>query len=177
MSHKTLRTMALALALLISAVIAAPELLAQHGKMRQCPGYEKGYYRGPWYGNLEVMQEKLGLSDGQVEKITAINANFRKQMLDHREKLAPKNIQLRKLLLEDNVNISNVRANLREIYDIKIEIRITMIEHRLAIENVLTEKQKNRLRIERKKMRRGHYRGHGGYDTRPMARPAGYQEY
>ncbi len=169
-----MKTAAAALAIVIAAAFAAPNLFAQQGKKQRCPDCER-HHRGPWFGNLDEMKERLGLSDEQVDKISAINTGFKKRMLDHREKMAPKTIQLKKLLLEDDVNIGKVRSLLKEIYDIKIEVRVTMIEHRLAIEKVLTDKQKNLLREERMKMRR-----HGppmrdmGYGDKFRPRPAGY---
>ena len=56
---------------------------------------------GPFYGDPARMKTTLGLSDDQVNKIAAINQEYKKKFLDYKEKLAPKHVQLRKLLLED----------------------------------------------------------------------------
>lgn len=115
-----------------------------------CP-YMKGKAAHPpmFFGNPAMFRQELGLTDQQIAKIEQINLNHRKLMLTQREKLEPKQIQLERLLLEENVNLNNVRSVLREIADIRIEIHMLKITHRLEIEKVLTQEQKSKLKAMR----------------------------
>ncbi|HOT46848.1 MAG TPA: Spy/CpxP family protein refolding chaperone [Spirochaetota bacterium] len=163
----------------IMALCAQPLLFAQGGgKKGEGPGKgEKKQmmmeHRGHFFGDPERMKKELKLTDEQVTKIEDINREHRKKMLDYKEKLAPKEIQLKKQLLEDTVDMARVRSLLKEIGDLKVELQALRIEHRLDIEKVLTPDQKAKMRQHRmhmmKKgmdrgypmMREGH-RGHGG---------------
>ncbi len=106
---------------------------------------------GPFYGDPARMKTTLGLSDDQVNKIAAINLDYKKRFLDW-EKMSPKHIQLRKLLLEDTVDIDAARTVLKELADLQVETRVLRIQHRLDIEKVLTKEQKTRLRSEKRGM-------------------------
>ncbi|MBN2160991.1 MAG: periplasmic heavy metal sensor [Spirochaetes bacterium] len=150
----------LAVAVAVAIALAQPALYAQKGK-RQAPArndrgkmhmMEKGC---PIFGDPVWMKKELGLNDDQVKKIAEINKKHQLESLDYREKLAPKNIQLKKLLLEENVNMGKVRALLKEIADIRVEMQVLRIEHRLAIEKVLTADQKEKMRSFRRHMMRG----------------------
>ncbi|MCX7679592.1 MAG: Spy/CpxP family protein refolding chaperone [Spirochaetes bacterium] len=141
---------------------------AQSEPMLIHPGHHKGHPDCPFmkekchppffFGNPEMFKQKLGLTDQQIAKIEKINLDYRKRMLEQKEKLEPKRIQLERLLLEENVNLTTVRNLLREIADIRIEIHVLKIMHRLDIEKVLTQEQKAKLKAMRPpfpKMQRG----------------------
>src|SRR5208337_691492 len=104
-------------------------------------------HRGPMFDVFIHMQKELGLTDEQVKSIADINKNYVKKMLDYREKLAPKHIHLKKMLLEDNVDLENVRPLLKEISDLKIELHMLRIQQRIEIEKVLTPVQKGKIRM------------------------------
>ena len=109
--------------------------------MRDRPGP-----RGMFFGDPERMKQELGLSNKQIDKIGKINLAYQKRFLEYREKLEPKRISLKKLLLEDEVNLQGVRSLLMEIAKIRVDIRMLRIEHRLDIEKVLTTSQKTQFR-------------------------------
>jgi Spy/CpxP family protein refolding chaperone len=123
-----------------------------------------------FFGDPERMKKELKLTDEQVVKIEGINKEHRKKMLDYKEKLAPREIQLKKLLLEDTVDMTSVRSLLKEIGDLRVELQALRIEHRLDIEKVLTAEQKAKMRQHRKHMmQKGmcekcpmKHKGHGG---------------
>jgi Spy/CpxP family protein refolding chaperone len=163
----------------VMALCAQPLVFAQGGG-KKAPGPGKGEkkqmmmeHRGRFFGDPERMKKELNLTDEQVTKIEDINKEHRKKMLDYKEKLAPKEIQLKKLLLEDSVDMARVRSLLKEIGDLRVELQALRIEHRLNIEKVLTPDQKAKMRQHRRHMmkkgmdrgrpmmREGH-RGHGG---------------
>jgi Spy/CpxP family protein refolding chaperone len=165
-----------ALAIAAALAIAQPTLYAKEGVTKKSGqkqeihkhGGKKGCDMrgmgpgGPVFGDPAMMQKELGLTDEQVKKIGAINLEHRKKMLDLREKIAPKEIQLERLLLEDTVDFAKVRALLKEISDIKIDLHMLKIEHRIDIEKVLTPDQKAKMKMYRKhmvKMRGPHHEG------------------
>jgi Spy/CpxP family protein refolding chaperone len=115
---------------------------------------------GPMFGDPEKMKKELGLNDEQMKKIAAINNDHHKKMLEFREKIAPKEIQLERMLLEDQVDLGKVKALLREISDLKVEVHMLMIQHRLDIEKVLTPEQKEKMKQHRKHMMKK-MKGHG----------------
>lgn len=166
----------------IMALCAQPLLFAQGGG-KKGPGPAKGAkkqmmmeHRGHFFGDPERMKKDLNLTDEQVARIEGINKEHRKKMLDYKEKLAPREIQLKKLLLEDTVDMARVRTLLKEIGDLRVELQALRIEHRLDIEKVLTPDQKTKMRQHRRHimkkgkkgmdrdcpMKREGRRGHGG---------------
>lgn len=166
----------LILAAAVAVALAQPALYAQKGKKQAAARDDRGKIcmhekGGPIFGDPERMKKDLGLTDDQVKKIAEINKEHQKKKLDYREKLAPKNIQLKKLLIEDTVDMGKVRALLGEISDLRVEMQVLRIEHRLAIEKVLTAEQKAKMRSFRKhgmhgdKMHRG--KGPKGPDGGP----------
>jgi len=101
------------------------------------------------FGNPARMQEKLGLSDEQVKTIADIYREYAKKILNYREKLAPKQIQLKKLFLEDAIDIDKVRSYIKEISDLRVELQVLRIQQWLEIEKTLTPDQKAKLRLYR----------------------------
>jgi Spy/CpxP family protein refolding chaperone len=132
------------------------ECMMKHGD-RMGPG-------GPMFGDPERMKKDLGLTDEQVKKIAVINSEHKKKMLEFKEKMAPREIQLERLLLEDTVDLAKVRSLLSEISDLRVEVQMLRIQHRLEIEKVLTAEQKAKMKQHRKHMmgKKGHGpEGHG----------------
>ncbi len=144
--------MAIAAALLFTSSLPAQTRMDRDGPGPRGKG-QPGK-AGMFFGNPGMMKKNLGLTDDQINKIGEINLSYKKQMLDQREKLAPKEVQLERLLLEDSPDLGNVRKTLREISDVKLEIQMLKISHRLEIEKVLTREQKTKLR-EMRPPRRG----------------------
>ncbi len=148
--------------MLVTAAIlmlcAQPMLFAQGGGKKGHEGKKAGKkqmmmeHRGHFFGDPGRMKKELNLTDEQVTKIANINKEHRKKMLDYKEKLAPKKIQLKKLLLEDTVDMGKVRSLLGEIGDLRVELQALRIEHRLNIEKVLTPDQRAKMRQHRMHM-------------------------
>ncbi len=165
----------------ILALMAQPALFAQAGG-KKGPAGRKGDNRpmmaephGMFFGDPVRMKKDLNLSDEQVTKIANINKEHAKKMLDYKEKLAPRKIQLKKLLLEDAVDMTRVRALLKEIGDLRVELQALRIEHRLDIEKVLSPEQKAKMRQHRMHMKkkdkgRHHPADHRGRGGRGMER-------
>ncbi len=147
MIKKSLFTGFIGLALIMAALTSA-WTQPHHGPGPGGPKMKSGH-PPMFFGNPAMCKQELGLTDQQISKIEQINLNHHKLMLNQREKLEPKRIQLERLMLEENVNLSTVRNLLREIADIRIEIYMLKITHRLEIEKVLTQEQKSKLKAMR----------------------------
>lgn len=118
----------------------------------RCPG-------GPMiFHNPEAARKILGLNDSQVQRIRDININYKKQGLSIQEKLAPKRIHLKRLLMEDTVNLSQVRTQLEEISKLRVELHMLRIRHKIDIDGILTAEQRSKARDMHP--RRGPRRGH-----------------
>lgn len=114
--------------------------------------FEMDHRKGRIYGDPEVLKKKLGLSDEQVNKISEINLKYKKNLMEHKEKIAPKRIRLQRMLLDENVDLKKVRSLLKEISNLQVEVRMERIKQRLEIEKVLTPSQRTKLRNSRTKM-------------------------
>lgn len=143
----TLTVMAIVSALAIDAMAQQPG--GRNSRRGACPAM---HHRGPGPGgpmifhNPDAARKILGLNDSQVQRIRDINIRYRKQALAIQEKLAPKGIHLRRLLLEDNVNLSQVRTRLEEISKLKVEMHMLRIRHKIDAEGILTPEQRNKAR-------------------------------
>lgn len=93
-----------------------------------------------------MLRHALGINQDQAVKIDEINLNYRKKILEYSEKIAPRNIALQRSLLEDSVDMARVRAAVKEIADLKVEVRMLKIQKRADIEKVLTPEQRTRFR-------------------------------
>jgi Spy/CpxP family protein refolding chaperone len=107
-----------------------------------------------FFGNPDALKEKLDLTNDQVDKIAVINLEYKKKLLKIREKMQPKETRLQGLLLEDDVNLKEVRALLEEISVFHVEMGMLRITQRLDIEKVLTPAQRTELKNSRGGMMR-----------------------
>lgn len=119
-------------------------LLAFSGSEVSAKRSKKGDRSGRrgFIGNPVVMKERLGLSDGQVNQISAINLEYKKKHLEYEEKIAPKRIALKRMLLEASVNLEEVRSLLKQISDLRVEVRMLRIKQKLDIEEIFTPSQR-----------------------------------
>lgn len=125
---------------------------ARHGKRGpQCEKYQENFQ-----DNLDILKKDLKLNEQQIDKINTINRSFQKKFLDVKQKLEPKIIQLKKLLLEDNVDINSLRNIFTEMASLRVKIHMIRILRHIEIEKVLDSRQKrkfqeNRMRLRHKK--------------------------
>lgn len=125
--------------------------------------------RRMFFGDPLEMKEKFGLTDKQIAKISDINLKHRKLHLKIQEQEAPKRIQLKRLLLEKEIDLKKVRLILTELSKLQVESRMLRIKHRIEIEKQLTAEQRQKARdYYRNRMRgpkkRGHFNNEGRKD-------------
>ena len=153
----------LAVGVVVMMAFLTPSLFAFDGNGR---GYRHGgerhgsrghdgprgrrHSKGKFFGNVERMKAHLNLSDSQVKKIVAINRKYELAFLNIQEKMEPAEIQLRKLLLNEKINLSKVKSALNKIGKLHTDIRYNRIKQRVEFESILTRVQKDKLRLERR---------------------------
>ncbi len=154
--------------LLVAAVFMQPPVYAESKDKKAMDGehFRDRHFKGQCeglFGDPVRIYKKLGLSDEQVKNIVAVNKEYAKKILNFREKLAPKRIQLKKLFLEDNVDIDKVKSLLKEIADLKVDLHVLRIQQWLEIEKLLTPEQKAKIKLYRmNKMHKGRRGGPEG---------------
>ncbi|EMY76875.1 hypothetical protein LEP1GSC060_3213 [Leptospira weilii serovar Ranarum str. ICFT] len=98
------------------------------------------------FGNVDTVRERFALSEKQLDEISKINEKHKREHFKWLQKISPIEIELEGLLMEPNVDLTKIRKHLIEIGKYTAEIRINQISHRLAIEKVLTQDQKSKIK-------------------------------
>lgn len=112
----------------------------QHGKM-ECPMMKSCPMMG---GHIDtgMLKKHLALTEEQASRIDALLLAQKKEMLKYKEELSPKSIKLERLLLEEPVNLDEVKGLVMDIARIHGEMHMSMIANRLELEKVLTPAQR-----------------------------------
>lgn len=105
------------------------------------------------FGDPDFLRERLGLSDEQIRSVAGVNRDFAKRLKALKERIAPLQRELQGLLRADEIDLEKARTVLKQIADVEVEMRMARIEHRQAIERLLTKEQRERHRREIKKRR------------------------
>jgi Spy/CpxP family protein refolding chaperone len=169
---------ALAAFLMLSMVATADAQRPGHGRgMRaQAPEATSEGVPAP-AGHWDRFCERLELSDEQREAIEKLREEGRQQGIETQKELMRARNELRGVMLEDEPSLSTVRSLARKIGELETEREITRLEHRLAVREILTPEQRDRLLLM--DQRRGHQRGgagrggHRGCDGHRMGRGQG----
>lgn len=109
---------------------------------------------GRFFGDPDSLKGPLGLTDAQVKQIGIINESYYGKFRGFHDKLSPLHVRLQKMLLEKKVDLAEVRNILKQISEIDVEIKLLKIKHHLDIENTLTPGQREKLRREKREMRK-----------------------
>ncbi len=100
---------------------------------------------------LEHMQKNLGLSAEQTEKVRAIMAKYDPKREALRKKIAPLYKELFELMGQDMPDRNAVKAKMQQISDIKIELRLLMLDGRTEMFQILNAEQKAKWKEQMKK--------------------------
>jgi hypothetical protein len=129
---------------LITSVVITSNAFAQNGSGQSDKFLKRGgirnnenYPRGKFFDDLKAIKITLRLSDDQVEKIGIINLDYIKKLIIIQEKMQSKQTKLQSLLLENNVNLNEVRSVLEEISALEVEISMLRINQQMDIEKIL----------------------------------------
>ncbi|ALO24575.1 hypothetical protein LBBP_00208 [Leptospira borgpetersenii serovar Ballum] len=132
-------------------IIFSQELMGLRSGSNLPPGRQLAPIRqlrsfGLVFGNVDTVRERFALSEKQLDEISKINEKYKQEHFKWLQKISPIEIELEGLLMESNVDLVKIRRLLVEIGRYTAEIRINQISHRLAIEKVLTQDQKSKIK-------------------------------
>jgi len=130
-------------------------------------GPGSGFGDGPGYGpghgeGILERAEELELTPEQVDKIKAMHLNMAKETIEVRNQLELKQLELRELLSADRPDIRKIEAKIDEMVPLRTMLQKKHIGQRLAVCEVLTSEQREKLdamRGPRMRHERGDRRG------------------
>ena len=103
------------------------------------------------------MVEKLALTDEQVDQLRELDFNHREKKQASKAELDNLRLQMDKAYTEENVDKAGVRQTAEKIADVKGRMFMEKTEARLALQDILTAEQMDKLqqyRMERKRQGR-----------------------
>jgi Spy/CpxP family protein refolding chaperone len=124
--------------------------------------------RGAWRGEDarlprgERIAEYLELSERQVGEIKELREDGRSQMADLRKEMMRVKNEIRGEMLEDNPDMDTLKKLTAKKGEIRTEMEIARLEHRLAMREILTEEQRDKLMMSRSRGGRGRFDGRHG---------------
>ncbi|MEO0180365.1 MAG: Spy/CpxP family protein refolding chaperone [candidate division WOR-3 bacterium] len=125
------------------------------------PGF--GLLMNPW------VQEEIGLTPEQAEKLTSILADHITSTAGIRAEIAAKRLELSAELGKDKPDMKKVEKLIGEIGDLHAKLMMERIRAEIAIRNILSDEQKAKLReLKLGHPGKGKGRGKGKRGPRPM---------
>jgi hypothetical protein len=103
-------------------------------------------HQGQCFGDIDRFRGELKLSDNQIEQVKETNLTYQVKLLEHKEKIAPLKIKLKRLLLNKDIknkDLKEIRSLLEKIGKHKINLRMLKIKQKIEVENILKSKDKN----------------------------------
>lgn len=132
------------------------------GSSQWCPGCGPRMGRGRGFGldplgigRDPMLRQQLGLTDDQVAKIESAQLEFAKQEIQSRAALRTKRLELAALLRSGNLDRGAIEKKLREVNELELQTRLAWLDHSLAVRNLLTAVQRERLQqLQRERLAR-----------------------
>jgi Spy/CpxP family protein refolding chaperone len=94
---------------------------------------------------LKELIDSLNLTEEQKTEIRKIDLNFQKELLGLKNDVEINQLEIKILFLETEPNLAKIRAKLEEIADLQTELKMKGIEEYLAVKNILTSEQQEKL--------------------------------
>jgi Spy/CpxP family protein refolding chaperone len=108
--------------------------------------------------------EQLELTDEQVAELEDLRSSHEKAVLEIKHKIENAQLELNELMREDEPSESKIKAKIREIGSLRVDLQLAQVDTYFAARKILTAEQ-----IEKIKSLRGINRGPGrrtpGYRT------------
>lgn len=128
--------------------------------------------RGRGLGRLlksPAMRERLGFTAEQATKIEAQESTFAKARIQNHANLQLRRMELDELVAAEKTDRAAIDKKLREFQDAQTAAQKTMIEHRLAMREMITPEQREKMR----EMMQERWMGRPGRGPRGPQAPAG----
>ena len=94
---------------------------------------------------MKELIESLNLTEEQKTEIKKMDLNFQKEILGLKNEVEINQLEIKILFLEKNPELVKIRAKLQEIANLQTELRMKGIEEYLAVKNILTSEQQEKL--------------------------------
>ena len=104
----------------------------------------RGMGRGQWWENPELAKE-IGLTEAQAKKIDGMATTYRKETISTEADLKIAKMELQDLFDEVG-NDGAIRKKASEVSKLQEKIYNSRIEHRLAMNKVLTAEQQKKMK-------------------------------
>jgi Spy/CpxP family protein refolding chaperone len=139
---KTVLITMVSILLISSALFAVPGKGPHGGPMNCGPG-------GDQEQCMAMMQEKLGLSEDQIAKITELKSGMKMDCGKTKKEIAILKNKLDGVMLQDDPDVNKAEKLITEIGKLKTERKVTKMKMKMKIRSILTEEQQMKM-------------GHGG---------------
>ncbi|NIR47451.1 Spy/CpxP family protein refolding chaperone [candidate division KSB1 bacterium] len=133
---KTRKLTSVLILLLIATVIVTSEALAQ-------PFFNRHHSR---ILKLEMLADELELTEDQRAQIKEQRFATQTSAIETRSKIQIAELELQKLMHEENVDENKVKSKVQEIGKLKTELRWNRVHGRLSMQEILTPEQKEKLK-------------------------------
>jgi len=136
---KTLRILTLTALLVGLAAAAASARPGPRGDAPRGDGFGPGRDGGPRWERL------LDLTDEQKASLEALRESHRSEAVAQRKELAKLRHEIEGLMMEDEPDAGRLEKLIRKAGDLKTEMRVQGVKHRLEMRELLTAEQRDRL--------------------------------
>lgn len=103
-----------------------------------------GMVMKPW--KMMMIADELGLSDDQKQKLRDMWIGMRKQKVQTHCEIKLRKIDLMDMLLREQVNMADVEKQIRDMMNLKADMKIAMIRTMQDMKNTLTPDQRNKMK-------------------------------
>ena len=123
-------------------------MMKGHGMKGCCPkggdgGMMMHYLKGAKF--YLKFEEKIGLSESQVEKLKTIRDDSEKSAIKMKAELKTLMVDLKSVLGEDKIDLSQAKSLIEKIGDLKAELHFAKLETSVKAKEVLNAKQLEQL--------------------------------
>lgn len=135
-----------------SAGVFAEEMQCSKEMMEKCKSEDK-MHKGNYMGDKDVrnasrylkFKEALALSSDQVSSLEKIRTDFQKNSVQIHADIKVAQIDLNSIIKQDNPDFTQARAKVKEISDLQLKYKTSMIVAYENAYNTLTAEQKSKL--------------------------------
>ncbi|MBM7557562.1 Spy/CpxP family protein refolding chaperone [Halanaerobacter jeridensis] len=133
------------LVLVLSLVIGVSALAVAYSGQGPKAGGQQGYRtqgrNNQFQQNRMTWQERLNLSEEQVEKMEELRDEYFDQQYDLRDDREDKREELREMYFDSTANKDEIMNLQQEVNQLRTQLADLRMEHRLEMRNILTTEQ------------------------------------
>ena len=155
----------LSLLIVLVLFLAGTFSFAEKGRgMGDCTGPQR-MERGDW------IKETLDLSDKQFEKLDDLREERREEVAKLHLKIEKIRLEMKEILLEDDVDYGKLKDLIDDIGDIRTEIQKGRIDHLEDVEKILNDDQFKKFKLHFMRRKGGRRGFHGNRKSMKGHRP------